>query len=64
MGGQKRETERKVGAGEDGQGLDEDVGDGLVTSQVRVELVAGDSSSVGVMGQSGRWKERVDSAFR
>lgn len=31
----------EVGAGEDGESLDEDVGDGLVTGEVWVELVAG-----------------------
>lgn len=38
--GQQREAEGEVRAGEDGEGLDEDVGDGLVAREVRVELVA------------------------
>lgn len=38
--GQERQAEGEVGAGEDGEGLDEDVGDGLVAGEVRVELVA------------------------
>jgi hypothetical protein len=38
---EKREAQREVGGGEDGEGLDEDVGNGLVTGEVRVELVAG-----------------------
>lgn len=32
--------EGEVGGGEDGEGLDEDVGDGLVAREVRVELVS------------------------
>lgn len=43
MWGQERETEGEVGAGENSKGLDEDVGDGLVAGEVRVELIAGDS---------------------
>lgn len=38
--GQQRQAEGEVWAGEDGEGLDEDVGDGLVAGEVRVELVA------------------------
>jgi hypothetical protein len=38
--GEERQTQGEVGAGEDGEGLDEDVGDGLVTGKVGVELVA------------------------
>lgn len=34
------EAEGEVWAGEDGQGLDEDVGDGLVAGEMGVELVA------------------------
>jgi hypothetical protein len=34
------EAEGEVGAGENGEGLDEDVGDGLVAGEVWVELVA------------------------
>ena len=37
---QEGESEGEVGAGEDGEGLDEDVGDGLVAGEVGVELVA------------------------
>jgi hypothetical protein len=37
---QEGKGEREVGAWEDGKGLDEDVGDGLVTGKVGVELVA------------------------
>ena len=40
MWGEERQTQGEVGAGEDGEGLDEDVGDGLVTGKVGVELVA------------------------
>jgi hypothetical protein len=40
VAGKEREAEGEVGAGEDGEGLDEDVGDGLITRQVRVELVS------------------------
>lgn len=41
MWGEKRETEGEVGTREDGESLDEDVGDGLILGKVRVELVAG-----------------------
>jgi hypothetical protein len=34
------EAEREVGAGEDGESLDEDVGNGLVASKMWIELVA------------------------
>lgn len=44
--GQQRQAEGEVGAGEDGEGLDEDVGDGLVAGEVRVELVAAAMRSV------------------
>jgi hypothetical protein len=37
---EERKAEREVGAGEDGEGLDENVGDGLVAGEVWVELVA------------------------
>lgn len=40
MWGEERQTQGEVGAGEDGEGLDEDVGNGLVTGEVGVELVA------------------------
>jgi hypothetical protein len=40
MAGKEREAEGEVGAGEDGEGFDEDVGDGLVAGEVRVELVS------------------------
>jgi hypothetical protein len=46
MWGEERETQGEVGAGEDGERLDEDVGDGLVTGKVWVELVAAVSWSV------------------
>jgi len=36
----QRKAKREVGAGEDGQGLDEDVGDGLILGQMGVELVS------------------------
>jgi hypothetical protein len=36
---EKGEAQGEVGAGEDGEGLNEDVGDGLVAGQVWVELV-------------------------
>jgi hypothetical protein len=39
MAGEEREAERKVWAGEDGEGLDEDVCDSLIAGEVRVELV-------------------------
>jgi hypothetical protein len=44
--GEEREAQGEVGAGEDGESLDEDIGDGLVTGQVWVELVAAVSWSV------------------
>ena len=34
------EAEGEVGAGEDGEGLHEDIGDGLVAGEVWVKLVA------------------------
>ena len=40
MWGKEREAEGEVGAREDGESLDEDVRDGLITSKVWVELVA------------------------
>ena len=40
MDGQEGEAEGEVGAREDGEGLDEDVCDGLVAGEVGVELVA------------------------
>lgn len=40
MWGEERETQGEVGARKDGESLDEDVGDGLVTGEVWVELVA------------------------
>lgn len=46
MGWEERQSEREVWAREDGEGFDEDVGDGLVASEVRVELVAVRSWSV------------------
>jgi hypothetical protein len=39
---EEREAESKVGAREDSEGLDEDVGDGLIAGEVRVELVTND----------------------
>ena len=44
---EKREAEGEVGAGKDGEGLDENVGDGLVASEVGVELVAAVSRLAG-----------------
>ena len=40
MDRQQGETEGEVGTGEDGESLDEDVCDSLVTGEVGVELVA------------------------
>ena len=40
MWGEERQSQGEVGAGEDGEGLDEDVGNGLVTGEVGVELVS------------------------
>jgi hypothetical protein len=40
VAGEEGEAECKVRAGEDGEGLDEDVGDGLVAGEVWVELVS------------------------
>jgi hypothetical protein len=40
VGGQKGEAQAEVGRGEDCEGFDEDVGDGLVAGKVRVELVS------------------------
>lgn len=45
---EERQAEREVGAGEDGQGLDEDVGDGLVAGQMGVELVAAARCQYGI----------------
>ncbi len=39
--GEQVQAEGKVGGGEDGEGFDEDVGDGFVAREVRVELVSG-----------------------
>lgn len=41
MRGQEVEAEGEVGGGEDGEGFDEDVGDGFVAGEMRVELVSG-----------------------
>jgi hypothetical protein len=38
--GEEGEAEAEVGRGEDGQRLDQDVGDGLLATKVGVELVA------------------------
>jgi hypothetical protein len=46
VAGEEREAEREVGAGEDGEGLYEYVGDGLIAGEVRVELVAATTVSV------------------
>jgi hypothetical protein len=40
VAGEEREAERKVRARKDSQGLDEDVCDGLIAGEVRVELVS------------------------
>lgn len=40
MAGEEGEAEGEVGAGEDGEGLDEDVGHGLIAGEMGVELVA------------------------
>lgn len=40
MGREEVEAEGEVGGGEDGEGFDEDVGDGFVAGEVRVELVS------------------------
>lgn len=40
MDGQEGEAKGEVGAGEDGESLDEDVGDGLVAGEVGIKLVA------------------------
>lgn len=42
-------AEREIGGGEDGEGLDEDVGYGLVTSKMRVELVAAIREDRGIL---------------
>lgn len=42
MCGEERKTKGEVGVGEHGQRLHQDVGDGLVTREVRVELVSDD----------------------
>jgi hypothetical protein len=41
--GKERETKGEVGAREDGESLDENVGDGLIAGKMGVELVAGAS---------------------
>jgi hypothetical protein len=40
VAGKERETEREVGAREDGERLDEDVGDSLIAGKMRVKLVS------------------------
>lgn len=40
VGGEEGQAEGEVGVREDSEGLDEDVGDGLVTVEMRIELVA------------------------
>ena len=56
MAGEESEAQGEVGGGEDGEGLDEDVGDGLVTGEVGVELVAM------VLGQHrSQWRHVKDS---
>ena len=45
MGGEEVQAEGEVRGGEDGEGFDEDVGDGLVAREVRVELVSGGEGS-------------------
>jgi hypothetical protein len=39
--GEEGDAQAEVGTGEDGEGFDEDVGDGLVAAEVGVELVSG-----------------------
>lgn len=46
---QQREAEGEVWAGEDGESLDEDVGNGLVAGKVRIELVAAQIWSVAML---------------
>jgi hypothetical protein len=59
---EEREAKGEVGAGEDGKGLDEDVCDGLIAREVRVELVpivpwsAGRHANLDVIG---RWYARL-----
>jgi hypothetical protein len=57
MAGEEREAEGKVGTGEDGEGLDEDVGDGLILGEVWVELVANWS-----IVSNRNWSRRVSSS--
>jgi len=40
VGCEEGEAQAEVGRGKDGEGFDEDVGDGFVAGEVRVELVA------------------------
>lgn len=37
---EERKAKAEVGRGEDGQGFDENVGDGLIADEVRVELIS------------------------
>jgi hypothetical protein len=58
--GKERKTEGEVGVREDGERLDEDIGDGLVTCEVGVELV---SVCVRLVTDDGgnEWSERNQS---
>jgi hypothetical protein len=60
--GQQGEAEGEVGAGEDGEGLDEDVRDGLVAGEVGVELVAGVLRSVRACKETAKTKKKRDTA--
>lgn len=50
MRGQEVEAEGEVRGGEDGEGFDEDVGDGFVAGEVRVELVSSKGAEVWLVG--------------
>lgn len=51
------QCQREIGGREDGQALDEDVGDGLVLCEMRIELIsAGAQGPVSTLSLSGcRW---------
>ena len=59
--GEEVQAEGEVGGGEDGEGFDEDIGDGFVAGEVRVELVSvrrrrGGLLVGGCLGGAGGWR--------
>lgn len=60
MDREQRQTQGEVRAGEDGERLDKNVGDGLVAREVRVELVAvcRETRAVSALFSLRDWEER------